>query len=83
LLQVLRPSVFIFFNVQGPVSNADRQTCVRLLADAVAPAIRDYAKEIALPDPFERVPGSVKFRTGTTRLPVVDRSPLDALGLSF
>ena len=83
LLQVLRPSVFIFFNVQGPVSNADRQTCVRLLADEVTPAIRDYAKEINLPDPYERTPGSVKFHSGTTRLPVVDRSPLDSLNLSF
>jgi alkanesulfonate monooxygenase SsuD/methylene tetrahydromethanopterin reductase-like flavin-dependent oxidoreductase (luciferase family) len=83
LLQILRPSIFIFFNLQGPVSNADRQTCVRLLADEVTPAIRDYAKEIGLPDPYERTPGSVKFHSGTTRLPVVDRSPLDSLGLSF
>lgn len=46
-----------------------------------APAIRDDAREIALPDPFERTPGSVKFRTATTHLPVVDRSSLDFLNL--
>ncbi len=46
-------------------------------------AIRADAKEIALLDPVERTPGSVKFRTGTTRLPVVDRSSLDSLNLRF
>ena len=54
LLQVLRPGIFIFFNVQGPVSNEDRLTCVRLLAQEVVPAIREYAKEIELLDPDER-----------------------------
>jgi hypothetical protein len=48
-----------------------------------APAIRDDAKKIALPDPDERTPGSVKFRTATTRLPVVDRSLPDSLSLKF
>lgn len=48
-----------------------------------APAIRDDAKEVALPDPVERTPGAVQFRTGTTRLPVVDRRPLASLNLRF
>jgi alkanesulfonate monooxygenase SsuD/methylene tetrahydromethanopterin reductase-like flavin-dependent oxidoreductase (luciferase family) len=81
LLQVLRPGIFIFFNVQGQVSNADRLTSIRLMAEEVSPAIREYAKEIDLPDPYERPPGSVKLHAETQRLPVVDREPLAALGL--
>jgi alkanesulfonate monooxygenase SsuD/methylene tetrahydromethanopterin reductase-like flavin-dependent oxidoreductase (luciferase family) len=81
LLQVLRPGIFIFFNVQGQVSNTDRLTSIRLMAEEVSPAIREYAKEIDLPDPYERPPGSVKLQAETQRLPVVDREPLAALGL--
>jgi alkanesulfonate monooxygenase SsuD/methylene tetrahydromethanopterin reductase-like flavin-dependent oxidoreductase (luciferase family) len=81
LLQVLRPGIFIFFNVQGPVSNADRLTSVRLMAQEVVPAIRDYAKEIDLLDPSERPPGTVQLHAETQRLPVVDRDPLTQLAL--
>ncbi len=83
LLRILRPSIFMFFNVQGPVGNDDRLKCVRLLAEEVAPALRDYAKEIGLPDPYERTPGTVKVHAGASRLPVVDRDPLPSLGLQF
>jgi hypothetical protein len=44
------------------------------------PGLREYAREINLPDPFERTPGSVELKNGT-REPVVDRSPLQELGL--
>jgi alkanesulfonate monooxygenase SsuD/methylene tetrahydromethanopterin reductase-like flavin-dependent oxidoreductase (luciferase family) len=81
LLQVLRPGIFIFFNVQGRVSNADRMTSVRLMAEEVSPVIREYAKEIDLLDPYERPPGSVTLQAETQRLPVVDREPLATLGL--
>jgi alkanesulfonate monooxygenase SsuD/methylene tetrahydromethanopterin reductase-like flavin-dependent oxidoreductase (luciferase family) len=81
LLQVLRPGIFIFFNVQGPVSNADRLTSVRLMAQEVVPAIRDYAKEIDLLDPSERPPGTVQLHAETQRLPVVDRDPLTQFAL--
>ena len=81
LLQVLRPGIFIFFNVQGTVSNEDRLTCVRLLAQEVVPAIREYAKEIELLDPDERQPGTVPVQAGTRRAPVVDRDALAAAGV--
>src|SRR5215813_7290208 len=81
LLQVLRPGVFVFFNVQGPVSNADRMTSMRLIAQEVTPAIREYAKDIDLPDPDERTPGSVMLPAGISWAPVTDRSPLASLGL--
>ena len=54
---------------------------MRLMGEEVVPAIRDYAKEIDLPDPYEREPGSVKAYAGAHRLPVVDREPLGKLGL--
>ena len=75
---MLRPGIFIFFNVQGQVSNADRMTSVRLMAEEITPAIREYAKEIDLLDPYERPPGAVK-QAETQRLPVVDRAPLATL----
>lgn len=83
MLQILRPGIFIFFNVQGPVSNQDRMTSMRLLAEEVSPAIREYAQELGLSDPYEQEPGMVKAYAGARRLPVVDRSPLDSLGLKF
>jgi len=56
---------------------------MRLLAEEVSPAVREYAKELDLPDPYERDPGSVKAYAGAHRLPVVDRAPIESLGLSF
>jgi alkanesulfonate monooxygenase SsuD/methylene tetrahydromethanopterin reductase-like flavin-dependent oxidoreductase (luciferase family) len=82
MLRVLRPGIFIFFHIQGPVSNEDRKTSMRLMAQEVVPAIREYAKEIDLPDPYERTPGSVKLQAGVSWAPVVDREPLSALGLT-
>lgn len=83
LLRILRPGIFIFFNVQGPVGNQDRMSCVRLLAEEVAPALREYGKELGLPDPYEQEPGMVRAFAGANRLPVVDRDPLPSLGLQF
>jgi alkanesulfonate monooxygenase SsuD/methylene tetrahydromethanopterin reductase-like flavin-dependent oxidoreductase (luciferase family) len=82
MLQVLRPGIFTFFHIQGPVSNADRLTSIRLMAQEVVPAIREYAKELDLPDPYERTPGEVRAYAGARRLPVVDRAPLTSLGLA-
>jgi alkanesulfonate monooxygenase SsuD/methylene tetrahydromethanopterin reductase-like flavin-dependent oxidoreductase (luciferase family) len=81
ILRVLRPGVFIMFSVQGPVSNEDRQASMRLFAQEVMPALHDYAKEIDLPDPFQRTPGSVALSSGAKRAPVADRGPLAELGL--
>jgi len=80
ILRILRPGVFIMFSVQGPVSNEERRNSMRLFAEEVIPGLREYAREIDLPDPFERTPGSVELRNGA-REGVVDRSPLQELGL--
>jgi alkanesulfonate monooxygenase SsuD/methylene tetrahydromethanopterin reductase-like flavin-dependent oxidoreductase (luciferase family) len=81
ILRVLRPGVFTVFQVQGEVSNEDRKTSMRLFAQEVLPAMKEYAKEIDLRDPFERFPGSVKLQAGAKRGPVVDRTPLSSLKL--
>jgi len=54
---------------------------MRLFAQEVMPALHDYAKEIDLPDPFQRTPGSVVLRAGVKRDAVADRGPLTELGL--
>ena len=81
LLQILRPGVFVFFNVQGTVSNEDRLTSMRLIANEVMPELREYAKEIDLPDSYQRTPGSVALQSGVSPAPVSDRGPLEELGL--
>ena len=81
LMQITRPGSITFFNIQGPVSNADRMTSMRLLAQEVIPAMREYAKELDLPDSYTRTPGSVEVNTGVARAPVVDRGPIESLGL--
>lgn len=81
ILRVLRPGIFIMFSVQGPVANEERRASMRLFAREVLPAIKDYAREIDLPDPFQRTPGSVKLAAGTARIAVSDRGPLAELGL--
>jgi alkanesulfonate monooxygenase SsuD/methylene tetrahydromethanopterin reductase-like flavin-dependent oxidoreductase (luciferase family) len=81
ILKILRPGVFIMFSVQGPVSNEERMTSMRLFAQEVMPALHEYAKEIDLPDPFQRKPGSLELRPGVKREPVADRGHLAELGL--
>jgi alkanesulfonate monooxygenase SsuD/methylene tetrahydromethanopterin reductase-like flavin-dependent oxidoreductase (luciferase family) len=81
ILRVLRPGIFTLFQVQGTVSNEDRMNSMRLFAQEVIPALKEYAQEIGLTDPFERFPGSVKLRAGTKRAEVVDRTPLSSLKL--
>jgi len=80
ILSILRPGVFIMFSVQGPVGNEERMASMRLFAQEVMPALHDYAREIDLPDPFQRTPGSVALN-GAARAPVADRIPLKELGL--
>ena len=55
---------------------------VELLGKEVMPALREHAREIGLVDPFEREPGSVPLASGSKPAPVVDRGPLEAMGLS-
>ena len=68
ILTMLRPGRrSSMFNVQGPVSNKDRQTSMRLIAQEVMPALKEHANSIDLLDAFERTPGSIKLTAGTSR----------------
>ncbi len=82
ILTVLRPGSLVIFSVQGPVSNEDRQTSMRLIAQEIIPALKEHSKSIGLLDAFERAPGSIKLRAGVARGPVSDRGPLKELGLA-
>ena len=80
IMSVLRTGIFIILSIQGPVGNEDRRTSMRLFAEDVIPALKRHARDIDLPDPFERTPGSVTLEPGSARAAVVDRGPLAALG---
>ena len=79
-MSVLRVGIFIILSLQGPHSDDERRTSMRLFAEEVIPALKEHARAIDLPDPFERTPGSVTLRAGTKRAPVVDRRSAGALG---
>jgi len=81
ILSVLRPGAVVLFNVQGPASNKDRQTSMRLIAQEVIPSLREHAKALDLTDALDKPPGSMKVTSGTKRIPVSDRGPLKELGL--
>ena len=80
IMSVLRVGIFIILHLQGPHSDDERRTSMRLFAEEVMPALKDHAQAIDLVDPFERPPGSVTLGAGTRRAPVVDRGPLPGLG---
>ncbi len=82
IIAVLRPGAVVVFNVQGPVSNQDRQTSMRLIAKEIIPRLREYADRIGLVDALERKPGQKKIQAGVKRDPVSDRGPLKELGLA-
>jgi alkanesulfonate monooxygenase SsuD/methylene tetrahydromethanopterin reductase-like flavin-dependent oxidoreductase (luciferase family) len=58
LLETLRPGILAFWYHHGPMSAQDRHTTLRLLGQEVMPAVREIAKELGLPGPFEQMPGT-------------------------
>jgi alkanesulfonate monooxygenase SsuD/methylene tetrahydromethanopterin reductase-like flavin-dependent oxidoreductase (luciferase family) len=82
ILTTLRPGSLIVFNVQGPVSNKDRQTSMRLIAQEVMPALKEHADSIGLVDAITKIPGTTKARAGVKRNPVADRGLLKELGMA-
>jgi alkanesulfonate monooxygenase SsuD/methylene tetrahydromethanopterin reductase-like flavin-dependent oxidoreductase (luciferase family) len=58
MLETLRPGIFATWYHHGPMTFEDRKTCLRLLGQEVLPAMREIAKELDLPGPFEVTPGS-------------------------
>ncbi|HUA32648.1 MAG TPA: LLM class flavin-dependent oxidoreductase [Candidatus Binataceae bacterium] len=82
IMSVLRPGAVVLFSVQGPVSNEDRQTSMRLIAQEVMPALKEHASQIDLVDALERHPGQSKIQSGAKRVPVSDKGPLKEIGLA-
>ncbi len=76
IMETLRPGVFGLFTIQGPVSAKDRLNNVRLMGQEVLPAMREYAKELGIKDPFEVAPGSRPYTAGTKRDSLVDLEAL-------
>jgi alkanesulfonate monooxygenase SsuD/methylene tetrahydromethanopterin reductase-like flavin-dependent oxidoreductase (luciferase family) len=58
MLESLRPGIFGVWYHHGPMTFDDRKTCLRLLGQEVLPAMREIAKELDLPGPYEVKPGS-------------------------
>jgi alkanesulfonate monooxygenase SsuD/methylene tetrahydromethanopterin reductase-like flavin-dependent oxidoreductase (luciferase family) len=71
MLETLRPGVFGIWYHHGPMTFEDRKTCLRLLGTEVLPAMREMAKELNLPGPFEVKPGSRPLPASGKRDPVV------------
>jgi alkanesulfonate monooxygenase SsuD/methylene tetrahydromethanopterin reductase-like flavin-dependent oxidoreductase (luciferase family) len=59
IMSTLRVGIFIILSLQGPHSDEERRTSMRLFAEEVIPALKEHARAIDLPDPFQRTPGSI------------------------
>ena len=67
LLEETRPSILGFWCADGFVSNADTQTCIKLLGQEVLPAVREMGKTLGLWSPFEaNAPISIAYAKGPT-----------------
>ena len=71
LLEVLRPGIFGAWYHHGPMSYQDRRTGLRLFGEEVLPAMREMAKELDLPGPYEQTPGIRPLPASGKRDPVV------------
>jgi alkanesulfonate monooxygenase SsuD/methylene tetrahydromethanopterin reductase-like flavin-dependent oxidoreductase (luciferase family) len=62
IMRETRPGIFALWGNDGRVDHADSMRCIELLGREVLPALRDYAKELGLADPFEaEAPVSAAF----------------------
>jgi alkanesulfonate monooxygenase SsuD/methylene tetrahydromethanopterin reductase-like flavin-dependent oxidoreductase (luciferase family) len=71
MLEALRPGIFGIWYHHGPMTFEQRKTCLRLLGEEVLPAMREMAKELDLPGPFEVKVGSRPLPASGKRDPVV------------
>jgi alkanesulfonate monooxygenase SsuD/methylene tetrahydromethanopterin reductase-like flavin-dependent oxidoreductase (luciferase family) len=58
MLEALRPGIFGIWYHHGPMTFEERKTCLRLLGEEVLPGMREMAKELDLPGPYERAVGT-------------------------
>jgi hypothetical protein len=72
VLQNNRVGILALWGNDGRINHEDSMTCIRLLGQEVVPAIRDYANELGLKDPFElNAPVSLAYDEQATRQPAV------------
>ena len=60
VLEYLRPGTIFFWDGDGAMSHDDSMRSLRLMGEEVIPAVREIAKELDLPGPFEVDPKSGK-----------------------
>jgi alkanesulfonate monooxygenase SsuD/methylene tetrahydromethanopterin reductase-like flavin-dependent oxidoreductase (luciferase family) len=53
LMERLRPGTLVLWANDGRINHEDSKTCIRLLGEEVLPAVREYAGQLGLKDPFE------------------------------
>jgi alkanesulfonate monooxygenase SsuD/methylene tetrahydromethanopterin reductase-like flavin-dependent oxidoreductase (luciferase family) len=53
IMRETRPGIFALWGNDGATDHADSVTCIELMGREVLPALRDYAQELGLKDPFE------------------------------
>jgi alkanesulfonate monooxygenase SsuD/methylene tetrahydromethanopterin reductase-like flavin-dependent oxidoreductase (luciferase family) len=71
MLETLRPGIFGIWYHHGPMTFEERKTCLRLLGEEVVPAMREMAKELNLPGPYEQKVGIRPLPVSGKRDPVV------------
>src|SRR5215475_5875890 len=71
MLEMLRPGIFGIWYHHGPMTVEERRTCLRLLGEEVLPGMREIAKELDLPGPYEVPAGSRPLPASGKRDPVV------------
>ena len=58
VLEYLRPGTIFFWDGDGAMTHEDQMRSLRLMGEEVIPAVREMAKELELPGPFEVDPAS-------------------------
>lgn len=60
VLEYLRPGSIFFWDGDGAMTHEDAMRSLRLMGEEVIPAVREIAKELDLPGPFEMDPATGK-----------------------
>jgi hypothetical protein len=60
VLEYIRPGSIFFWDGDGAMTHDDAMRSLRLMGEEVIPAVREMAKELELPGPFEVDPATGK-----------------------
>ena len=60
IMEYLRPGSIFFWDGDGAMTHEDQMRSLRLMGEEVIPAVREIAKELDLPGPFEVDPATGK-----------------------